>query len=47
MFKEKNNKNSYYIYKNGINLPSYSMMTEKEVKYVSSKVNRYLDENIY
>lgn len=41
MFKKEKNPNSYAIYKNGINLPSYYDLSPKKIAYISKCINNY------
>ena len=39
----KKNPNAYFIYKNGINLPSYGNMKISEIRYVSNLINKFFN----
>ena len=41
MYKNSKNPNSYAVYKNGINLPSYYQLKLKDVKRISIIVNNF------
>ena len=42
---KKNYKNSEKIYKQGISLPSYPGLKQKEIKFICDKINKFLKRN--
>ena len=45
MFKKQNNPVAYYLFQNGINLPSFSQMKKFHIEYVSKQINFFLKKD--
>ena len=46
MFKKQNNPVAYYLFQNGINLPSFSQMKKTHIEHVSKQINYFLKKDL-